>query len=87
MFYLVILSMNILKGDHSHILSDTVYHLEQGASTFWVCGQNLKCDHSKWKYQMTVDKVLSRGAVYYAAQGGSNFCVLWSATFQMKVPE
>ena len=37
--------------------------------TFESVDEMLKCDHSNESY----GAVLSRGAVYYAVQGGSNF--------------
>ena len=47
----------------------------------------LKCDYANESYWA----VLSRGAVYYAVQGGSNFWGLWmkslSVTIQMKATE
>ena len=39
--------------------------------TFESVNEILKCDHSNERYCA----VLSCGAVYYAVQGGSNFCV------------
>ena len=39
--------------------------------TFQSLGEILKCDHSNKCYWT----VLSCGAVYYAVQGGSSFCV------------
>ena len=44
----------------------TVYYAAQGDSNFWVCGWNPSVWPFKWK-------LLSRGTVDYAVQGGSNF--------------
>ena len=65
----------ILKCDHSNEATEQYFPVVQFIMLYKVVlsfesvDQILKCDHSNQSYR----EALSRVAVYYAVQGGSNF--------------
>ena len=62
-----------MKAIEQYFLVEPLIMLCEVVLTFEFVDEILKCDHSNESYWA----VLSCGTVYYAVQGGSNFC-LWS---------